>query len=466
MVLDPEMLPNVGQQRDADKSSGASQISLARHRWRRYVLGMLLFVPFCVAGIYYLRSATPARSASEETTVLSVDVMTVAQVNRYAIERAYTGELVAGRSTALGFELMGTVVDILVDEGDRVVAGQQLARLDTRTLQAQRQQVEAQRQQALAQLSELEAGPRQEDIDTAQAAVAEVEQQLILAQLQRDRREELHADGAISREELDQEIYSTAALEKRLIQAQSELAELQAGTRSEQLNAQAARVKELDAQLQQIDVDLEKSVLYAPFDGTINERAIDEGAVTSSGQAWLSLLEAGFLEARVGIPPEVADTLAVGSEQTVLLGERTYAARITALLPAVDDISRTVIAVLEMPGVDLTVGQTVRLLLTEMQDASGFWLSTTALVPGERGLWSVYVLSEPAADLSDNPSAKNIYTVGRRDVEVIHPDGDRSLVRGTLQAGEQVIVSGAHRVVPREHVRVRQRIDASEITTD
>ncbi|MEL7314682.1 MAG: efflux RND transporter periplasmic adaptor subunit, partial [Cyanobacteria bacterium J06559_3] len=344
---------------------------------------------------------------------------------------------------------------ILVDEGDRVTADQPLAQLDTRMLEAQRQQLEAQRQEAIAQQQELETGPRQEDITTAQAAVAELEQRVALARIQRDRRENLYAEGAIAREELDRETFNTGALEEQLAQAQSELAELQAGTRSEQLDAQAARVSQLDAQLQQIDVDLEKSVLYAPFDGMVSVRSMDEGVVAGSGQTVMSLVESGPLEARVGIPPAVADTLAIGSSQTVCLGDRAFTAPITALLPELDAASRTVTAVLTLPATDLTVGQTVRLVLTKTQAAEGFWLPTTALVPGERGLWSAYVLDEPA-DTADGGQTGSLYTVGRRELEAIHTEGDRVLVRGTLQAGERVIASGIHRIVPGERVQVSQ----------
>ena len=435
-------------------TSEDTQATSPRRHWRRYAWGLLpVAIAPLVVGTYYLRAAVPTVPEAELAEALPVDVLTAAPVNSYATKREYTGELVAGRSSVLGFELAGTVVSILVDEGDRVVAGQSLAQLDTRGLAAQRQQLEAQRQEAIALLQELQAGPRQEDIAAADAAVAELEQQLELARLQRDRRENLYAEGAIAREELDQETYSTAALEKRLAQAQSELAELEAGTRQEQLDAQSARVSQLDARLQQIDVDLEKSVLYAPFDGTISIRSMDEGVVAGSGQAVLSLVETGPLEARVGIPPAVADTLTVGSAQTVRLGDRTYTAPITALLPELDATSRTVIAVLQIPEADLTVGRTVRLVLAETQAADGFWLPTTALVPGERGLWSVYVLTEPTATESSSETSANLYAVGRRELEVIHTEGDRALVRGTLQAGERVIASGTHRIVPGETVQ-------------
>lgn len=417
----------------------------------------LAVVPIAIAaalgGVYWYSSQAQTDSAPMVSAALPVEATTVAPVSQYTTEREYTGELVAGRSSALGFERPGTVVSIVVSEGDRVIAGQPLARLDIRILEAQRQQLEAQRQTALAQLRELEAGPRRENIAAAEATVAEIEQQLALARLQRDRRADLYTQGAISREEFDRELYNTGALENRFAQAQSQLVELQNGTRTEQLDAQVARIRQLDASIRQIDVDVDKSVLLAPFGGTISARSADEGVVVASGQSVLSLVEAGSLEARVGVPPAVADTLTVGSEQAVVVGDRTYPATITALLPELDATSRTVTVVLEIPAADLTVGQTVRLTVAETQAAEGMWLPTTALVPGERRLWSVYVLTEPKLAAGEERSP-NTFTVSRREVEVVHTEGDRALVRGTLQPGEQAVTSGTHRIVPGERVQV------------
>ena len=458
MVSPPEMpdqhVPSSG---DLTLQSGKGRY----RRWRRYGWGLL---PLAIAAglgiVYAFNSAAQNNAAPGVTTALVVNVIEAKPVGQYTTERRYTGELVAGRSSTLGFEQAGMVVSILVKEGDRVTSGQPLARLDTRTLTAQRQQLEAQRQVAMAQLRELQSGPRQEKIAAAQATVAEVDQQLALAQLQRDRRENLYTQGAISREDLDREIYSTGALENRLAQAQSQLDELSTGTRVEQLDAQAARVSQLDASLKQLDVELEKSILLAPFDGIVSVRSVDEGVVVGGGQAVLSLVEAAPLEARVGVPPQVADTLQVGSEHRVTVGTLALSAPILALLPELDATSRTVTVVLQIPTADLTVGQTVHLNLSETQVTEGFWLPTTALVPGERGLWSAYVLTEPAA-ASGEPSSET-YQVSRREIEVVHTEGasgdippeNRVLVRGTLQAGERVIATGTHRIVPGEWVRV------------
>jgi RND family efflux transporter MFP subunit len=441
MIANPKSPPANSSPPPAAMAASPPSRSRRLLRWGVWPIAIAL----SLGSVYIVRAGRPLASSAVTPTALPVEVLMTQAVSQYTTEREYTGELVAGRSSELGFERPGTVVAVLVDVGDRVVAGQPLAQLDTRTLEAQRQQLVAQRQTALAQLRELQAGPRQEDIAVAAATVAEIEQQLALATLQRDRREDLYTQGAISREEFDRERYNTGALENRLLQAQSQLAELQTGTRIEQVEAQAAQVKQLEANLQQIDVDLDKSLLVAPFAGTVGSRGVDEGQVVASGQTVLSLVEAAPLEARVGVPPAVADRLVVGHEHSVRVGDRAYPATVKALLPELDSTSRTVTVVLTLPDTDLTVGQTVRLLLPETQTAEGIWLPTTALVPSEQGLWSVYVLSDP--ELGTVPDlSSHLYTVSRREVEVIHTEGDRVLVSGTLQAGESAIASGTHRL--------------------
>jgi hypothetical protein len=88
----------------------------------------------------------------------------------------------------------------------------------------------------------------------------------------------------------------------------------------------------------------------------------------------------------------------------------------------------------------LVPGQIVRLEIEEMVTAEGFWLPSTSLVRGQRGLWSCYVAV--GVDGTDGQQR-----LERRDVELLHTTGDRVLVRGTVQAGDAVVASGAHRIV-------------------
>jgi RND family efflux transporter MFP subunit len=384
--------------------------ALRRSRWGRPPSwGPAIAIAAAGAGLA-IAVAVSRQPRPQVQRPLPVAVVTAQPVSRFLTSRDYTGEVVAGRSSSLGFELPGTLERVLVEEGDRVVAGQPLAQLDRRRLRAQRQQSLAKR-------------------DVARAAVEEVRQQLILAELQRDRRRQLHAQGAISREDLDQQIHGSAALRSRLVQAE-------------------AQVDDAEARLRQIDVDLARSVLVAPFDGTVSRRRLDEGVVVSGGQALITLVESAPLEVRVGVPPDAARDLRPGQRHPLRVGDRRLQATVSALLPELDAGSRTATVVLRLPTEDLPMGATARLSLQRSETGAGFWLPTTALVAAERGLWSVYVL-EPA-----DAAPERGRRVVRRLVEPLHSEGDRSLVRGTLRPGDQVIAAGTHRVVP--GVRVQE----------
>ena len=65
----------------------------------------------------------------------------------------------------------------------------------------------------------------------------------------------------------------------------------------------------------------------------------------------------------------------------------------------------------------------------------------TALVKGDRGLWSCYAVIEN----KDNP---NSYQVERRLIEVLETNGKRVLVRGTIKEGDAIVIEGTQRLVP------------------
>ncbi|MGD1952323.1 MAG: efflux RND transporter periplasmic adaptor subunit [Leptolyngbyaceae cyanobacterium] len=386
-----------------------------------------------------------AESSASAERVLPVETLTVVPVDSYSVSRTYTGEIASLRASELGFERSGQLVDVLITEGEVVETGTPLARLDIRNLQTQRQQLLAERARANAQLMELEAGARSEDIAAAAAAVRDVEEQLRLQEVQRARRESLYAQGAISREELDEFSFGEGALQARLDQSRSQLEELQNGTRPEQIMAQQALVRQLDASIADLDVTIAKSTIRAPFDGVVATKQVDEGTVVGAGQSVIRLLESTTPEARVGMPIDAIEQLTIGDEKTVYLGDRPYAATVSSILPEVDAQTRTQTAVLALESTaasQANSGQTVRVSLEETIPTEGMWLPTEALTQGIRGLWTCYVL------VPDDGSADGQYTVQSQSVEIIYQNSDRVLVRGTLQPEDMVVANGAHRLVP------------------
>lgn len=423
-------------------------------RWRLAFLGSILLLSGVVVGLMRLVENNSPVSSHSDLKILPVVTTRLEAVKSYTTTQTYTGEVTAQRASELGFERSGELVWLNVDRGDRVKAGTPIAKLDTRNLEAQRLQLVAQKARATAVLEELQNGPRGEDIAAAHAQVRDLEAQLQLEQIKRDRRENLWQEGAISREQFDEVAYGSNALSQRLAAARSNLEELLTGTRREQIAAQQAAVKQLEASIADIEITIAKSTIQAPFSGIIAAQRLDEGTVVNAGQSIVRLVEDVSPEVEIGVPVQVAAQLQPSSRQRVQIGQKTYNATVAAILPEVNSATRTRTVVLTLPLATLQAiapQQIARLETRQSVLATGYQLPITALVRGERGLWSCYVLVE--AEKHKGSALAQLYQVERRDVEVLHTEGNRVLVRGTIQSGDTVIIDGTQRIVPGQLVR-------------
>jgi len=406
-------------------------------------------------GFAWRSSATGADEGGSSASARPLPVGTVAvnPVDAYEFRRSYTGTLVAGRSSDLSFERAGKLLTVKVDEGALVAAGAPLAVLDKRHLIAQRRQLEAERTQAAAILAELMAGPRQETIDAARAELRNLKAQLELRQLDYERAEKLLKSKAVSQAQFDEANFGVRSSAAQAEAVERKLAELLAGTRDERINAQQAAVDILDARLGDLSIDIEDSILLAPFDGTVAKRYVDEGTVVSPASPIVRLVEDQRLEAWIGLPVHRAARLEAGQSHEVMVGDRSYPAVIAAVVPELDPVTRTQTMILSLPTDPtsrLVPGQVVRLETAETVDTHGYWLPTTALARGARGLWSCFAI------VSDETG---IERVERRDLELLHTESKRALVRGTLQPGDRIVAGGTHRLVPGQQARSIQTPD-------
>ena len=367
---------------------------------------------------------------------LPVEAVPIEQANGYYVEHLFTGRIVAGRQSGLGFVRTGTVVEVLVDEGARVYAGQVIARLLIK-----RSELLAKLDQARATLDEVVAGPREEQIAAAEADIAFFVAQVDLARFPLGRIENT---------------FEQKAMQAQLSAAHHRLRELRNGSRPETIRLHAASVVGTEAAIAAVDLDLARSDLRAPYSGTISRRFVDEGSVVQWGKPIVRVLE-DRRETRVGVPVHIAASLAVGSMLPVEIDGVSYPMRVSAVLPDANLQTSTVIVILKPDNpLARVAGELVRLRHEEFVPSLGHWLPLAALMVGPRGLWTIYSV-EPAAA---NESALGPATVARQLVEVLHAQGDWVFVRGTLTVGDLIIASGVHRVVQGQPVRVVKTVRA------
>lgn len=208
------------------------------------------------------------------------------------------------RQVDLAFGVEGLIADMLVEEGDRVAAGQVLARLDPSSFTYGLESAEANLNSARAKLAVLLAGNRQQDIDRSRALVAEAEANLKIAELTLERNAELLKRAVNSQAQLDTALAGRDAAQATLEQRHADLSLMIAGARQEEIDAARANVAAAEADVALKRYRKQESVLNAPNAGVIFTRIREAGAFATANAAiyTLSVIDPVWVRAYVDEP--------------------------------------------------------------------------------------------------------------------------------------------------------------------
>ncbi len=211
------------------------------------------------------------------------------------IDRVRVSGHVEADDVQLAAEVGGRVLELTIAEGDRVTAGQVIARLDTRDAQLTVARLRADRAQADAQLRLLLAGSRQEDIrqaaaqvTAAQSDIGAAESELVNAQADLDRYEALLKANAGSRKARDDAQARrdvardrVAATRQRATATAEGAARVKAGARREEIEAARARVAIVDAQIAAAEKAIADATVTAPAAGMITSKLVNVGEIVA-----------------------------------------------------------------------------------------------------------------------------------------------------------------------------------------
>ena len=188
------------------------------------------------------------------------------------------------REVELGFRVGGRIAQVLVDEGDKVTPGQDLARLDGQPIRDRLAGADAKVAAASAMVSKDIAGNRPQEVRAAQSAVVDAEARLSEARRLNQRRRALSERGFISKAELETSQSALTAAAAQLESARASLSLSQAGTRVEDRTATRAEAALMAAERRAIQTDLSDAVLKAPSEGQVLTRVREAGAIVQPGE--------------------------------------------------------------------------------------------------------------------------------------------------------------------------------------
>jgi RND family efflux transporter MFP subunit len=254
------------------------------------------FIPLVATALLAAACGGAPVHEAPESSARTVNVPTIAVTRTERPERFDAGGVVRARTTAaVTSRIMAPVEQVLVRPGDRVRAGQVLARLDARDLGAQERRAASGRE-AAEQGSRAAASER----DAARAALG-------LATATHTRIAALHQRKSATDGELDQAVAQLRQAEARLAGAEARVAEAAAGLAAAAAGADAA------------GVNASWATLTAPFDGVVTEKLVEPGNMAAPGQPLFRLEQQGGLRLEVRIDESRAAFVTVGQDVDVIV---------------------------------------------------------------------------------------------------------------------------------------------------
>jgi len=401
---------------------------MTRSRWL-----LLLVVVFLVSvSTFVVMRRRPPR--------IAVDVGTVTRQDRFVSTVSASGEIVATRYAEIGATAMGKIVALPVAEGERVEAGQLLARIDP--VQAESAAGGA---RALLRALEAEALAASEQIRTAGSDLAAAEARA------RDADQQLARTRQLSRDEL----VPAAQLETALAVAEAAAAQVAAARsavdRARQASdAAARRVAQAQAQVRGAADLLAKTSIVSPIGGIVTRLRVREGEMVvvgiqnQPGTTLMTVSDLSAISAEVKVAE--ADVLRLALEQTATITleaqpGRRFTGRVVEIGASALPMTGTgaaarefkVVIRLDNPDPGLRPGLTgdAEIVTSERRDVLTVPLQSVVLRPSDEGAERAGVFVVAAERATFTPVTPGV--IGGLDIEVSGLDEGSSVVVGPYQ---------------------------------
>ncbi|NIA20013.1 MAG: biotin/lipoyl-binding protein, partial [Xanthomonadaceae bacterium] len=181
------------------------------------------------------------------------------------------------RQVHLAFHDTGRIEKILVQEGDRVTAGELVAVMDPGRYQANLQKLTHELESRKQVLARMLAGSRPQEIAAAKARVKGDKAKLVDAQLTYDRLLKLTKRQYVSKQKLDDAEAALKAAREKLKTSEEVLDLAVIGPREEDISAARAMLEAARAAMEYARQELDDTKLYAPSNGIVEDRILEPG---------------------------------------------------------------------------------------------------------------------------------------------------------------------------------------------
>ncbi|TRX55665.1 efflux RND transporter periplasmic adaptor subunit [Thalassomonas sp. M1454] len=230
------------------------------------------------------------------------------------------------------------------------------------------------------------------------------------------------------------------------LKAQNNTAEFQLDQTQSKYELALADLEIAKLKLKQINDQLNRAEITAPFSGVITERLEREGTDVNRAQVLLRMLDTENLEVHLYVPIKYLAYISKGSELNVTTDKFNSKAKIKALIPAADPRSQTFELRLTLNNDSVnawSAGQQVKVEVPISGDKQALTVHRDALILRKQGPYVMQIDT-------DNIAHKKMVTVGTGQ-------GNWVAIEGDLKDGDIVAIRGAERLAEGQKVKIRTK---------
>lgn len=254
-----------------------------------------------------------------------------------------SGKVFPETEVKISSDVSGEIVQLLVEEGDSVVTGQLLCKVDPDAFKSMVERGEATVNSSKAQVANSKSGVArsQAQLIQAQAQLEQIKSQVQNQKAIHDRNVTLYKDGIISQADFENSEAALNQLKANMRSTEANVKSMEANVESAQQSVRASEfsVKSSQASLKEMVTNLKRTTIYAPMGGIVSKLNIEQGervvgTAQMSGTEIMRIANLNSMEVQVDVSESDVLRVALGDEVEIEVDaylDRKFTGKVTEI---------------------------------------------------------------------------------------------------------------------------------------
>lgn len=319
---------------------------------RLLLIGLIVAAIALMVGVYF---KSQNRETGEKVQVEKIETRTIKEVV------SASGKVFPQTEVKISSDVSGEIVELKLEEGDSVVQGQLLAKIDPDAYQSQVERGVAGVNSAKAQLAN-----SRSQIENLKAQKEQIMVQLENSKEIFERNKKLYNDGVISDADFEAAESNYKGLQANLRSSEASIRAAEQSTKASEF-----QVKSSEASLKELRTSLRRTTIYAPVSGIISLLNVEQGervvgTMQMAGTEMMRIANLNAMEVQVEVSENDIPRVSIGDEVDIEIDaylDRTFKGKVFQIANTANNATG---------GVSLTTDQVTNFVVTINVDPSSY----------------------------------------------------------------------------------------------